>query len=218
MTGWYLENPHDDYYLHTDGRVWPRLSTVLSNYTPFNPPPEIPKHVLEAAADLGTNAHAAIAMQYGHPAPAPGSLPAISERGIERAGNATEGWRVWHSVFKPQPEAVELTLDCPGLLFACTLDFVGIMPSGKRWLIDWKTSGELDRTRGVAQLAGQGEAWDSHHPDKPIDFYAIVRLDKDDAGLWEMAVWKDVQGAVDLLQGLSALQWATWPEEVDSYE
>jgi hypothetical protein len=48
---------------------------------------------------------------------------------------------------RPRPELVEMTVasDRPGVLWAGTTDFVGVLPaiSGARCLVDWKTTGEI---------------------------------------------------------------------------
>ncbi len=64
--------------------------------------------------------------------------------------------------------------------YAGTCDLVGVL-DGKRYLIDFKTSKQLDVNMGV-QLSAYKTLWDSMYPDKPIDKMAVLWCKKDYLG------------------------------------
>lgn len=128
----------------------------------------------QTATTTGTVAHAMIeASIKGEDADISG-LPAPV---IEGARQAFETWREWAELVRFEPIAAEQSLVSEKHRYGGTFDCVSV--NGKVTLTDWKTSLGLYPDH-LLQVAAYGALWDEHHPEQPIERFALLRLGKDD--------------------------------------
>lgn len=79
-----------------------------------------------------------------------------------------QGIRVLHT---------EVSLEDKELRFHGTFDAV-ILMNGRLYIVDWKTSNQMDEVNHPLQLAAYAYLWNVVHPEAPIDAGIIVRVDK----------------------------------------
>jgi hypothetical protein len=127
------------------------------------------------AVTVGTVAHALIEAHIkGEEADLVG-LPAPI---VARALVAFNVWKEWAELTGYKMVESETSLVDDEYRFGGTFDCV--MVEKKRVLVDWKTSGGL-YPEHLVQIAAYGHLWNKHHPNEPIEGYALLRLGRDEA-------------------------------------
>lgn len=79
---------------------------------------------------------------------------------------------------KPEWNAIEKAMASNKMLFAGTLDRVGIL-DGKRAIIDIKTSSTIKKVLALIQLNAYKILWEENHPKEPIELLCILQLTKE---------------------------------------
>jgi len=126
------------------------------------------------AVTVGTVAHAMIEAHIkGESADLVG-LPADI---VSRAMVAFNVWREWAELTGYEMLASEVSLVDDELLFGGTFDCV--LLKKKRILVDWKTTSGIYPDH-LVQVAAYGHLWNLHHPEAPLDGYALLRLGRDE--------------------------------------
>lgn len=80
----------------------------------------------------------------------------------------------FHTKYKPEALAVELSLLDEELGFGCTIDYVGIV-EGEIWLIDWKSSNYIHKNHYL-QIASNIALWNRKYPNHKIQRFAPMHL------------------------------------------
>jgi len=153
-----MSKAHQRYYTSSGERV-PGVTTITGQ---LNKPALIHwawklgmdgidyKTYRDAAADVGTLAHAMVVEHLGGPKV---DLTQYSKNIIDLAENALLSFFEWEDSHKIEPVFLEKQLVSDRCRYGGTLDCYAKMDDGKYWLIDFKT-GKAIYTEMIYQLAG----------------------------------------------------------------
>ena len=169
-----------------NGEVIPGVST-LCDLILGKPYKDVPKHILENAADFGTNVH--LAIEYYNEYGLKKNLPPAQEHCLNE-------WISLKEKHKVQIIESEKIVHYNGL-FAGTLDARAIFKN-KRYIIDYKTSAAMNNERYSLQssLYRLCEGWDS------VDGILIAWLPKRSYGqLIELPSW-EYETLIESLNGV----------------
>lgn len=159
------------------------------------------KQVRQHAADVGTHTHTVIetllrgvgVQDYdaAHAAAyaAVEAAQAIPESMAAEVKIACAAFGQWCEGKVIEPEHLEETIVDRVRGFGGTCDFKGLV-NGKRCLLDWKTS-KRTYPRHKVQIAAYAMLHELEHPDEPIEFFGVLRLDKR-LGVAEDHWWRDL--------------------------
>jgi hypothetical protein len=169
------------YYL-ADGTRVPSVTTILGRYKESGAlinwawklglDGKDYREVRDAAANSGTQAHAAVeAFIHGEPY----EFDMDSEIGCN-AHTAFQAFLKWQAQTSLVVDTAELPLVSEKYKFGGTMDAVFI--DGQLSMADWKTSGRLYPDH-LAQIAAYSLLWEEAYPNRPLDGgYHLLRFDK----------------------------------------
>lgn len=131
------------------------------------PAPSDLYEVSQAAADIGTAAHAMVEASIKGESPdaalATFNLPADAQ---DKARSSFAAYTDWASMTRLEIVAQEMLLVSERYRFGGTPDAIGRV-NGKLCLIDWKTSNAV-YSDYLLQLAAYRALWEENHPDQPL--------------------------------------------------
>jgi hypothetical protein len=123
--------------------------------------------VTQAAADIGTVAHAMVEARIKGESPNEvlhaSGLPVASQN---KAISSFEAYESWASMSKLEIVEQEMPLISERYRFGGTPDAIGLV-NGKLCLVDWKTSNAVHADY-LLQLAAYRALWEENNPDRPL--------------------------------------------------
>lgn len=156
-------------------RILPRVTQILDAVGLGPDLSGVPDGHLVVARRRGIAVHAAIeADGYGF-------LDEMTMLDSTTAGYFS-GYRKFMVEAQHEPERSEFVVVHQAWRYCGHPDRLGWLPSHrgrKRCLLDWKCVAQPDLDAAARQLAGYVLAWESEHPDEPIDITAVVQLRPD---------------------------------------
>lgn len=182
-----MPTPRTGYYLANGTRV-PGTTTIIGRFKDsgalikwaYNqgreheslaasgkPAPKSLYEVTQAAADIGTAAHAMVEASINGTDPeaalATFNLPAEAQ---DKARSSFAAYAEWASMSRLEIVAQEMALVSETHCFGGTPDAIGRV-NGKLCLLDWKTSNAV-YSDYLLQLAAYRVLWEEAHPDQPL--------------------------------------------------
>lgn len=200
-------------YRNSAGKRVPGVTTVISGNLGWNKQALMAwanaqglegrhhRDVSQAAADIGTIAHAMVeghlkgkAWQeiVGHATVPPESM--------EKAENAFNAFIEWKELVNFELLNSEISLVSEQYNFGGTIDVAAIQ--NKISIVDLKTSNDIYADHRI-QIAAYGKLWNENFPDKQVQAYYILRLGKD--GSFAYYYWPELDQAWEAFKCLLIL-------------
>lgn len=134
----------------------------------------------QEAADIGTLAHAMVeASLKGQDWTTMVRLDGVTDEMLGKATVAFRAWEEWRRLVNFELVASEHELVSERYQVGGTIDVAAVQT--KMSIVDIKTSNDIYPEHRI-QVAAYGLLWNENYPDRPIDAYYIIRLDKHTGG------------------------------------